>query len=95
MVENGIFLKSEALIPCSVWEDSNVSEQYAASVFKIEVCRFRSRLACLGKLKEGGYGTGEEEVKRVTLSEPVGRHWQRTALKSKSKAIPVTDRGGL
>jgi hypothetical protein len=55
-------------ISCSYLWSTSVSEEYAASVFKVELCRFKCKLTCGGKLKDGGGGGN-----RVTSSEPVGR----------------------
>jgi hypothetical protein len=29
--------------PYSFWEDTDVSEKHAASIFKVEICRFKNR----------------------------------------------------
>jgi hypothetical protein len=33
-----------------LWEDSDVSEEHAASIFKVEACVFKNRFGYIGKL---------------------------------------------
>jgi hypothetical protein len=34
-----------------LWVDTDISEEHAASIFQVEVCRFRNRLGYIGRLE--------------------------------------------
>jgi hypothetical protein len=35
----------------TLWEDTDISEQYATSIFRVVVCRFRNMIGYVGKLQ--------------------------------------------
>jgi hypothetical protein len=50
--------------------ETDVSEKYPASIFTVEVCRYRNRLGYKPSSKEGGLETQGEGVKKGTRSGP-------------------------
>jgi hypothetical protein len=47
-----------------LWVDTNISEEHAASIFRVEVCRFTNRVGYVGGYIEGGFGTQGEGLKK-------------------------------
>jgi hypothetical protein len=49
---------------CILLANNEVSDEHAATIFSVELCRFRSRLGYTGKLHGGGNETRGQVVKK-------------------------------
>jgi hypothetical protein len=57
-----------------LWQDTDVSEEYTASIFRVEVCRFRNAPNYTGKLQEKYSWYPRRGNKKETQSKLMGRN---------------------